>query len=99
MNTFEKLKEEWLKTREKGKIRFLLNGIFLYGGLGTVIFILFEYVFEFFYETNPNYQNISDNLLRKITISLIILSLFGVIINGLEWNKNEKEYIQNPQEK
>ncbi|CAN5481903.1 hypothetical protein BH10ACI1_BH10ACI1_27840 [soil metagenome] len=99
MNTVEKLKEKWLKTREKGKSRFILNGILLWGGLGIISSFIFDYLFEWLFEPNPNYQQFSENLFPRILIRLIIWASLGAGINWLLWNKNEKEYYQNSQEK
>lgn len=99
MNTFEQVKERWLKTRQKGKFRFVLNGILIWGGIGVISTFIFDYLFEYLFEASPNYQQFSENLIGKSLIGFIIWSLIGLIVNWLLWNKNEKEYIQNPQEK
>jgi membrane-anchored glycerophosphoryl diester phosphodiesterase (GDPDase) len=99
MNTNEKIKENWEKTRAKGKFRFMLGGILLWGIVGTIISLLFDYAFEYFYEAVPNFQKVSENLFLKLLISLIIWSLIGFFIGWLSWNKNEREFSTDLKEK
>lgn len=96
MNT--KQKEKWKKIRQKGQFRFILGGMFLYGLGGIFLWSLIDYIFEFFDDT-PNYLHESDRFISKILLRLVILSLAGAYINYSLWNKNEKEFFQNLEEK
>ncbi len=99
MNTNEKIKENWLKTRAKGKFRLILRSILIWGVVGTIISLLFDYAFEYFYEAVPNFQKFSESIFQKILIRLIIWSLAGFIIGWLSWNKNEREFSKDLKEK
>ena len=94
-----KQKDNWKKIRQKGQFRFILGGIFLYGLGGTFFSTLIDYIFEFFFNDTPNYLHTSDRFLTKILLRLVVFSLVGIYINYSLWNKNEDEFLQNPQEK
>ena len=97
MNTEQK--DKWKKIRQKGKLRFILGGIFLYGLGGLFISSLIDYGFEFFFNDTPNYLHESDRFVFKILPRLVILSLAGAYINYSLWNKNENEFFQHLEEK
>jgi hypothetical protein len=97
MNTEQKGK--WKKRRQKGQLRFILGGIFLYGLGGTFLSTLIDYNFEFFFNDTPNYLHESNRFLIKILFRLVVFSLAGVYINYSLWNENEEELFLNLEEK
>jgi len=97
MNT--KQKDNWRKIRQKGQLRFILGGMFLFGLGGLVFSSLIDYGFEFFLNDTPNYMHESDRFVFKILLRLVIFSIAGILINYSVWNKNEAEFFQNGQEK
>jgi hypothetical protein len=107
MNTEQK--EKWKKTRQKGQFRFILNGFFLYGLVGTSLSVLVDYSLKFFFDDAPNYLHASDRLSSKILFGLVVSSLAGSYIKYSEWDKNEAEFFEwnekeaefflNPEEK
>ena len=92
-------KDNWEKTRQKGQLRFILSGIFLFGLGGTILSSLIDYSFEFFFNDAPNYLHESDRFIFKILFRLVIFSLAGLYIYHSLWNKNEAEFFTNPEEK
>ncbi|HEY0050697.1 MAG TPA: hypothetical protein VGB68_15495 [Pyrinomonadaceae bacterium] len=91
-------RDKWNKTRQKGQFRFILNGFFLYGLAGAFLFILNDYVFEFFFRAAPRYLHESDRFANKILFHLVVFSLIGIYVKNSLWNEKEEEFFRNPEE-
>jgi hypothetical protein len=92
-------KDKWNKIREKGKLRFILEGILFYGLGAMFVSILIDYGFEFFLKNRPNYLHTSENFAFKLILRLLVFFLAGFFISRIAWNKDEQEFFQNPEEK
>lgn len=90
MNAVEKY--NWNKTRQKGRLRFILLETLLVGFSGAILFTSIDYLFEFFLNDKPNYLHESENFVFKILLRLIIFSIAGFLIGNYSWNKNEEQY-------
>ncbi len=88
-------KEKWIKTRAKGKLRFILiNGVLFWGLFTAVGSYLISYAYSYFYNYS-DFQSLSSHFIFHITLRLVIFSFVGCLLHWLLWIRREKEFSQN----
>jgi hypothetical protein len=97
LNAVEKC--NWNKTRQKGKLSFILRETLFLGLVCTFVYILLDYFGEFFLYDTPNYLHKSENFVFKILLCLAVFSLAGLLTGYYSWRYNEEKYLQNSEEK
>lgn len=90
MNAQEKY--NWKKTRQKGKSRFVLNGVILYGLVPVFATYLLQFYFEYFFSDESNYSYKSENFIYEVLLRIFVFTITSFFVNYYLWNKNEEEF-------
>ncbi|HMS40923.1 MAG TPA: hypothetical protein PKE69_11900 [Pyrinomonadaceae bacterium] len=99
MNNNEKVKEKWLKTREEGKFHYIfINGVLFWGFFHAMVFYLLQLSFGYVYDYQ-DFRHLLEHFWFHLLLFFIIVAPFFGLGSWLLWNKREKEFARNMDEK